>query len=112
MESIDSELIELLERKAPEHLTIQEIEQLSARLDKSPDLQMFLLEQLQMEQYLAAALSRIDVRVDEIIAGRKGRAVPSAQGPRQFGLAAALMLLVCGLVAVTTASHRWLASSS
>ncbi|MCE9555677.1 MAG: PQQ-binding-like beta-propeller repeat protein [Planctomycetes bacterium] len=99
MESIDSELIELLERKAPEHLTIEEIEQLSARLDKSPELQMFLLEQLQMEQYLAAALSRIDVRVDEIIAGRRTSATAPAQGPLKFGLAAALMVLVCGLVA-------------
>ena len=104
MESIDSELIEMLERKAPEHLTIEEIERLSARLDKSPELQKFLIEQLQMEQYLAAALSRIDVRVDDIIAGRRRKVTPNG-GRGRFGVAAALLVLI--LVGVAAGGVAW-----
>jgi len=85
------ELIELVQSKTPDELTLEEIEQLHASLAESPELQQVLFDQLQMEQYLADVLGRIDVSVDEIMK-RAGRFAPHR---RQRLLGAFGWLAVC-----------------
>ncbi|MCA9245586.1 MAG: PQQ-binding-like beta-propeller repeat protein [Planctomycetales bacterium] len=63
----DEQLIELVQRKAPEDLSLAEIEQLRERLRGSSALQQALTEELHLEQYLSRALARVDVPVDELL---------------------------------------------
>ncbi|MCE9548456.1 MAG: PQQ-like beta-propeller repeat protein [Planctomycetia bacterium] len=106
MQTNDSELIALLESKAPEQLTLEEIERVNARLPHSTELQQFLVEQIQMEQYLATALSRVEVRVDEIISGKRRNTRTTS--PWRYRLAIALSLGgVIGLGGIWLVSTRW-----
>src|SRR4051812_41771029 len=69
----DQELIELVQTKAPEELTLAEIDQLRRRLPHSAELQEAFSSRLEMDRYLADALGLAEVSVDEIIA-RAGNA--------------------------------------
>ncbi len=62
----DEQLLDLIETKTPEELTLAEIEQLRQRLTESPMLRAALSVRIEMEQYLAAALGRVNVSVDDI----------------------------------------------
>ena len=76
MSETDQELIELVEQKTPDELTLEEIEHLQRRLAESPVLREKLYEQLQMEQYLADVLGRSQVSIDSImseVAQRRSR---------------------------------------
>src|SRR5215208_1150668 len=64
----DAELIALLEQKSPEELSLEEIELLHRRLVESDELRQTLLDQLQMETYLAEALSRVELSPEKIVA--------------------------------------------
>ncbi|MCI0357220.1 MAG: PQQ-like beta-propeller repeat protein [Planctomycetaceae bacterium] len=64
----DAELIELVEQKTPDELTPDEIECLRARLAESPELRELLIGQLQMETYLTAALGRVNITPQQIVA--------------------------------------------
>lgn len=94
----DETLIQLLQAKTPEELSLDEVRYLKKRLGESPELRQTLSEQLEMEQYLCEALGRIDVSVDDIIA---------RAGPPQGGTHPALLavgLIIClGLVGFITA---------
>ena len=94
----DQELIRLVREKAAEDLTIDEIHELHARLGESAELREALSEQLQIEQYLADALGRANVPLDEIIqlTGRIEDQPPS-QSMSLWG--ALLCLLAGGLLA-------------
>lgn len=64
----DQELIQLLQDKAPEELSLDEIQLLRERLRHSPELLDTLRGQLQMEEYLSQALGRVAVSADGIYA--------------------------------------------
>ncbi|WP_166824450.1 outer membrane protein assembly factor BamB family protein [Thalassoroseus pseudoceratinae] len=74
----DAELIELVQQKTPEELSLDEIEQLRTRLHDSPELQRTLIEQLHLESYLNTALGETRVSASEIV--RRANAVTQ---PRQ-----------------------------
>ena len=63
----DAELVELVQQKTPEELSLDEIEQLRTRLHDSPDLQRTLIEQLHLEAYLNTALGETRVSASEIV---------------------------------------------
>lgn len=69
----DPELIQLVQDKAPEELSVAEIELLRERLRHSPELRETLLEQLHMEEYVSRALGRVAVSVDSIYAAAAAR---------------------------------------
>lgn len=94
----DDQLIELLEQKTPDELTLEEIELLRSRLNESPALRDVLLTQLHMETYLTTALSRIELSPQAIVA----RAEQHRQG--SFGTITLLaLLLFLPLLALTGA---------
>lgn len=64
----DAELIALVQEKAPEDLTDDEIAQLRARLDVSSELRAAIFDQLNLEQSLSQALGRVQVSADAIFA--------------------------------------------
>ncbi len=69
----DAELVELVQQKTPEELSLEEIEQLRTRLHDSPDLQRTLIEQLHLESYLNTALGETRISASEIV--RRANAV-------------------------------------
>jgi outer membrane protein assembly factor BamB len=100
----DQELIELVREKAAEDLTIKEIREMHARLGESAALREAFGERLEIEQYLADALGRINVPIDEIIqlTGQIEDQPPGASMSIWGGLACLLIgvLLAGGLIAV------------
>ena len=64
----DAELIELIQQKTPDELTPEEIELLRSRLAESHELRELLIGQLQMETYLMAALGRVNLTPEQIVA--------------------------------------------
>jgi len=64
----DERLIEIVQQKTPEELSLDEIELLRSRMAESSEVRRVLLEQLQLEEYLADALGRVNVSVDEVLA--------------------------------------------
>jgi len=64
----DDELIELIESKTPEELSVDEIDELRLRLPVSAKLQDALAGRLEMEQYLTNVLGEIQLDVDKILA--------------------------------------------
>jgi len=102
----DQELVDLLQQTAPEDLTAEQVELLRGRLAASPELRSVLSERLQMEQYLADALGRGNVSVDQILAlsgsvddPRSGTSMPP------WGWVLCLLigvLLATGLVMIVT----------
>ena len=85
----DDQLIQLLQDKTPEELSVEEIELLQSRLAESDQLRQALFQQLEMEEYLATALGRVNVSIDSITATRH----TPGSGPRPMMLA--VVLLVC-----------------
>src|SRR5262245_45632795 len=75
----DSELIQLVQEKAPEELSFDEVELLRARLKHSAELRETLLGQLQMEEYVSRALGRVSVSVDEIYSTATARGAAGRQ---------------------------------
>ncbi len=68
----EEELINLIETKAPEELTRNEIAQLHAAMPKSAALRQALAQRLEMEQFLVAALDNYRITADQVLA-RAGR---------------------------------------
>ncbi len=64
----DAELIDLIQQKTPDDLTPEEIEHLRSRLAESHELRELLVSQLQMETYLMAALGRVSLTPEQIVA--------------------------------------------
>jgi outer membrane protein assembly factor BamB len=93
----DEQLIELIETKPPEDLSAFEIDQLRRRLAESPLLRAALSTRLEMEQYLAAALGRVDVSVDDILA-RAGNTPALRANPALPLLGWVLCLVLVGFV--------------
>jgi|GEM_PF-1206076 len=89
----DEELIRLLEQKTPEELTLQELDYLKQRLADSAPLREALLGHLQMEGYLAAALGRIQLSPQLIVA-------KAEQSNRGRGLGMVLVALFIGIPAL------------
>jgi len=89
----DEELIRLLEQKTPEELTLQELDYLKQRLADSAPLREALLGQLQMESYLAAALGRIQLSPQAIVA-------KAEEEHRSRGFGIVLVALLVGIPAL------------
>ncbi|MDX1946361.1 MAG: PQQ-binding-like beta-propeller repeat protein [Pirellulaceae bacterium] len=85
----DQELIALLEQKTPDELSADEIDLLRARFAESPELREVLIGQLRMETYLTAALGKIEITPQQIVA----RAQKQVQ--KSSGTIIVLALLVC-----------------
>jgi outer membrane protein assembly factor BamB len=94
----DTELIQLLQDKTPEELSLDQIRLLQQRLAESDELRTALFEQLEMEQYLAEALGRIEVSTDKIIARSRANATVSGN-PLLLAVAAVLSLGLIGFIA-------------
>jgi outer membrane protein assembly factor BamB len=85
----DGELVQLLEQKTPDELTLVEIDLLRQRLAESDELRELLLTQLQMETYLTTAFSRVNLSPQQIVA----RAQQHQQS--SFGTTTLLVGLLC-----------------
>ncbi|MCH8922208.1 MAG: hypothetical protein IIA67_03535, partial [Planctomycetes bacterium] len=100
----DQELIELVREKAAEDLTIEEIRELHGRLGESAELREALSERLEIEQYLADALGRANVPIDQIVqlTGQIEDKPPGATMSIWGGLACLLVgvLMAGGLLAL------------
>src|SRR6516225_2557831 len=92
----DSELIQLVQEKAPEELSFDEVELLRERLKFSAELRETLIGQLHMEEYISRALGRVAVSVDEIYATAAARGATGRQ--RLFSLMAWTLSLGLGIV--------------
>lgn len=88
----DRELLELLEEKMPEELTLDEIELLRTRLAESPALREALSSQVHFESYLQAALARLKTSPAEIAA--------RARRQQSGGLSLVLIILMIVVPAV------------
>lgn len=84
----DQELLQLLDDKMPEELTLEEIELLRRRLAESPALREALAGQVHFESYLQSALARLKTSPAEIAA--KARAQQANRG----GLSLILLVLM------------------
>ncbi len=93
----DEQLLDLIETKSPEELTLAEIEELRRRLTESPMLRAAFTVRIEMEQYLAAALGRVNVSVDEIM-NRAGQAPVLRANPALPVLGWVLCLVLVGFV--------------
>jgi outer membrane protein assembly factor BamB len=92
----DSELIQLVQEKAPEELSFDEIELLRERLKFSAELRDTLVGQLHMEEYISRALGRVAVSVDEIYATAVAQGAAGRQ--RLYSLLAWTLSLGLGIV--------------
>src|SRR5262245_25164959 len=96
-ERTDAELIQLVQEKLPEELTPDEIAELRARLQSSPELQHTLIEQMHLEAYLAAALGEFTVSFDDIVR-RAGAKPQKTRSPLLLlGISSAVLVLAIGL---------------
>ncbi len=86
----DAELIDLIEQKTPDELTPEEIEHLRSRLAESHSLRELLIGQLQMETYLVAALGRVSITPEQIVAR-----VQKAPETGSAGVLIVLGVLIC-----------------
>ncbi len=93
----DEQLLDLIETKTPEELTLAEIDQLRQRLSESPMLRAAMSVRIEMEQYLAAALGRVNVSVDEIM-NRAGNSPALRANPALPLLGWVLCLVLIGFV--------------
>src|SRR5438128_763694 len=94
----DAELIQLVQEKAPEDLTPDEIGLLRTRLTDSSELRQVIYGQLQLEQTLSAALGRTEVSVDRIFATAVFADKPATRTAALFGWAFCLAVSLLGLV--------------
>ncbi len=99
----DQQLIDLVQNKSPEDLSVEELELLSRRLEESPELRAALAERLEMDRILCDALRRVRFSVDQILQRYEQRKpVPRAsitsRMPILIGVAA--IAIVAGVVAV------------
>lgn len=104
----DLELLELIQTKSPDELSVAELEALRQRLAASAELRREVALRVEMEQYLYQALARVDVSVDEII-GQAGSATSLGSGAlRRMGLAAAAVagIALGGLLIWAVAEHH------
>lgn len=100
----DSELIQLLQDKAPQELSFEEIDLLRQRLRHSAEVRGTLLDQLHMEEYISQALGRVKVSADDIYAAAASRSAGRHRILAILGWTGALGL---GIVALL-----WMALSS
>lgn len=95
----DAELLELLERKSPEQLTVAEIHWLRQRLQQSESLRQSLRDRRQMETYLSAALARIHVTPEMVLARASSKRV-SAERKWMLGGGAVIVAILLVSIAV------------
>lgn len=93
----DPELIQLVQDKSPDDLTLEEIEQLRSRLRESPELARLLYDQMQLEQYLGQAFGRVHVSVDDILATAKNRARKKSWTSSGMAWTACSLLVLAGV---------------
>lgn len=103
----DDQLLELLDQKTPEELTLEEIDVLRQRLIESPALRETLLTQVQMETYLTTALSRVNLSPQAIVA-RAQKHQPSSYGAITIlvGLLCLPLVALLGVVLVAAARNE------
>jgi outer membrane protein assembly factor BamB len=89
----DQQLLQLLEEKMPEELTLEEIEWLQRRLKESPTLRDQLAGEVHFESYLQAAMARLKLS-PELIAAR----ARAQQRPRSMLGISLVLLLVMGVL--------------
>jgi len=94
----DDQLIQLLQEKTPEELSLEEISLLQRRLAESEELRVTLFEQLEMEQYLAEALGRVEVSLDEVASSRATRV--SRHHPILLSVIAVVCLGLIGFISL------------
>lgn len=102
----ERELIELMELRSPEELSVEEVEALRAALPGSPELQRVLAEHLEMERYLRGALGRVRVSAERIMGAsdpRRDRATGWRASRRWMVM---LLILVGAGVAIAVWSIR------
>jgi hypothetical protein len=80
----DADLIQLVQEKLPEELSLEEIHLLHERLKESRELQAVLIGQLHLETYLSSALAEINVSVDEIV--RRAGAIEQPKSQNRWPL--------------------------
>lgn len=101
-ESVDQQLIELLQQKAPEELTFEELDLLRQRLGESLPLRQALAEHLQTESYLTQVLGDFSVSPETIMTRAKAEESASVR-PWQWTLGGVVCL---GLVAILIGVFR------
>ncbi|HEV3415534.1 MAG TPA: hypothetical protein VG056_01920, partial [Pirellulales bacterium] len=71
----DNEIISLVESKLPQELSLEEIDLIRRRMRASPTVRRALAAQLELDQYLAGLIGKIDLSPDAIFssAGRSSR---------------------------------------
>ncbi len=94
----NEQLIELVQQKAPEELTSEQIELLRERLTTSPELRSALLDRLQLETYLTAALGRCEVSLDEVLSQARNQQASAGWLPWTALALCGLFLIGCGIL--------------
>ena len=68
----DQELIDLVQEKTPEELSLAEIDALRSRIGESPQLRDVVLGEIELNQSLSQTLGRFQVSIDRIVQGTSG----------------------------------------
>jgi hypothetical protein len=89
----DEQLIALVHEKLPEELTLDEVGMLRDRLQQSAELRQILIHQLHREEYLTAALGRIDASLDSILEHVEKQS-RDARGSLWFSLIGSLVVFI------------------
>lgn len=97
----DAELIELVECKTPEELSLEEIGELRRRLEQAPELRAALAERPEMERYLSDTLGDGVVSAAEAAARAGGARSRNAFFLPLWGWGALLLLTAVAGLAVT-----------
>jgi outer membrane protein assembly factor BamB len=94
----DKELIALVEMKLPQELSLDEIELIRERMRASPIVRRALAAQLEMDQYLAGLIGKVEMSPEAIIAraNRAGR-FRRASILTWLGWTSCLLLVGCGV---------------
>jgi len=92
----DHELIELIQHKTPEELTLEELELLQQRIKAAPELREALAEQIELDQYLADAMGRHNVPVDQIVSMAGGGTIEDTPDGASMPLWGWLVCLLTG----------------
>ena len=97
----DQELLELLQNKTPDELSVAEVELLAQRMRESAEWRAILSDHVEMESYLAGALGRFELSA-EMIASRA-----EADRGRGYSLWPVLGIGVCAVLLIAAAYFVW-----